>query len=51
MDLVKGYIWFIAPVVVMPGENEMEALANGGLRLLDGEETIHEYHIQKKEND
>ncbi|MBQ6559870.1 MAG: butyrate kinase [Erysipelotrichaceae bacterium] len=50
-DLIIGYVHFIAPVIVLPGENEMEALANGGLRLLDGEETIHEYHIPKKEEE
>jgi len=26
----------------MPGEYEMEALALGGLRILRGEETVHE---------
>ena len=49
-DRVREYVAFIAPVVVMPGENEMEALANGGLRLLDGEETVHEYQFPTKEN-
>lgn len=34
---------FIAPVVIMPGENEMEALALGTLRVLRQEETAHEY--------
>lgn len=48
-DMVSDYVGFIAPVVVLPGENEMEALADGGLRLLDGEEVIHEYQIPKKE--
>ena len=48
MDMVIKYIQFLAPVVVLPGENEMEALANGGLRLLDGIEEIHEYHIPKE---
>ena len=28
-------------VVVIPGENEMEALALGGLRILDGQEQAH----------
>ena len=42
-SLVEKYVSFIAPVVVMPGENEMEALANAGLRLLRGEETAREY--------
>lgn len=51
-DLVKEYVEFIAHVVVMPGENEMEALAKGGLRLLHGEEEAHIYQlptVQKKE--
>jgi len=38
-DLIEKYVSFIAPVVVYPGENEMEALALGGLRVLRGEET------------
>lgn len=36
--MIKEYIAFLAPVKSMPGENEMEALALGGLRLLKGEE-------------
>lgn len=42
-SLIEPYVKFIAPVVVLPGENEMEALANAGLRLLRGEETAKEY--------
>jgi len=34
---------FIAPVVLVPGENELEALAFGGLRVLKGEEEAHIY--------
>jgi len=41
-NMVKAYVSFIAPVVVLPGENEMEALALGALRLLNGEE-CHRY--------
>lgn len=37
--MIEQYVSFIAPVVVYPGENEMEALAFGGLRVLRGEET------------
>ncbi len=37
------YISWIAPVKVMPGENEMIALASGALRVLRGEETPKEY--------
>ncbi|MBU5428121.1 butyrate kinase [Tissierella pigra] len=34
---------FIAPVEIMPGENEMESLALGTLRVLRGEEEANEY--------
>ncbi|NLY08754.1 MAG: butyrate kinase [Tissierellia bacterium] len=34
-------IEFIAPVVVVPGENELEALAFGGLRVMRGQEQAH----------
>jgi butyrate kinase len=34
---------FIAPVVVYPGENELDALAEAGFRLLSGEEKANEY--------
>ncbi|MGD9568898.1 MAG: butyrate kinase [Sedimentibacter sp.] len=36
-------IRFIAPVEILPGENEMEALAFGALRVLRGEEIAREY--------
>ncbi|MCS6806563.1 MAG: butyrate kinase [Acidobacteriota bacterium] len=36
-------VLFIAPVMVMPGEFEMEALALGALRVLRGEESAREY--------
>lgn len=34
---------FIAPVYIYPGEDEMEALAEGTLRILRGEETAKKY--------
>ncbi len=34
---------FIAPVVRFPGEDELLALAQGGLRVLKGEEEAKEY--------
>jgi butyrate kinase len=34
---------FIAPVVVYPGENELDALAEAGFRLLAGKEEAHAY--------
>jgi butyrate kinase len=37
------YVKFIAPVVVIPGENELKALAEGALRVLTVEEKAREY--------
>ena len=42
---ITEYISYIAPVVVLAGENEMEALAFGGLRLLEGKEQANEYTL------
>lgn len=39
VENVKRKIGFLAPVVVRPGEVEMEALISGALRVLRGEET------------
>jgi butyrate kinase len=43
-DRITDYVQFIAPVCVLPGENEMEALAQGGLRILTGQEQANVYH-------
>ena len=40
---VARRVGHLGPVVVVPGENEMEALALGALRILRGEEGYHEY--------
>jgi butyrate kinase len=42
---ISEYVSYIAPVVVLPGENEMEALAFGGIRLLDGKEQPNIYKL------
>lgn len=42
-DLMKEYIGWIAEVVVMPGEYEMEALAAGAIRVMRGEEQAKVY--------
>jgi len=39
---VEKYVAHMAPVIVIPGELEMEALALGGLRILRGQEAVHE---------
>jgi len=46
--LIKDQIGFLAPIEVFPGENEMEALALGGYRILTGEETAHTFSPVKK---
>ncbi len=40
---IEERVRFIAPIIVYPGENEMEALALGALRVLKGEEEAKEY--------
>ena len=35
---LRGYLEWIAPVTVYPGEDELQALAEGVFRVLDGEE-------------
>jgi len=40
---IKKRVEFIAPVEIMPGENEMESLALGILRVLNGKEAAIEY--------
>ncbi len=42
-DWIKERVAFISEVVIYPGEDEMSALALGGLRVLKGEETAQEY--------
>lgn len=42
-EMIIDRVKFAAPVEVMPGENEMEALAFGALRMLKGEEEAQEY--------
>lgn len=43
VESVRERVEFIAPVTVMPGENELEALAFGALAVLRGDEEAKEY--------
>ena len=43
IEMIKKRCSFIAPVYVYPGEFEMEAMANGVLRVLKGEEKAKQY--------
>ena len=40
---INDSVEFMGKVIVYPGEDEMKALAEGGLRVLKGEETAQEY--------
>ncbi|HTZ39626.1 MAG TPA: butyrate kinase [Syntrophales bacterium] len=42
---VRQQVQFIAPVWVFPGEDEMEAMAEGALRILRGEEAPKPYRL------
>ena len=41
--MIEERVRFIAPVCIIPGENEMQALADGACRVLSGEETAKQY--------
>ena len=43
MDYIREHVSFIAPIHVVAGENEMEALAAGALRYLNGSEELKQY--------
>jgi butyrate kinase len=46
-DQISKRVSFIAPVHIIPGENEMQALAEGVCRVLTGEETAHIFTEEK----
>lgn len=41
--MIQERLSFLAPVHIYAGENEMQSLAEGGLRVLRGEETAHTF--------
>ncbi|MBE6089394.1 MAG: butyrate kinase [Clostridium beijerinckii] len=43
VDIIKEKVGFSAPITVYPGEDEMLALAQGALRVLNGQEEVKEY--------
>ncbi|WLR43872.1 butyrate kinase [Bacillus carboniphilus] len=47
IKLISSYIDWIGDIIVHPGENELEALAEGALRVLTGEEQSKHYTIEK----
>lgn len=51
VDLIKDRIEFIAPVHVYAGENEIESLALGALRVLRNEEEVMDYDLEAAKED
>ncbi|GGK19160.1 putative butyrate kinase [Caldalkalibacillus thermarum] len=47
VEMIKKRVEWIAPVEVMAGENELQALAEGGLRVLRGEEEAKTYPTEQ----
>ncbi|AZB43488.1 butyrate kinase [Bacillus sp. FJAT-42376] len=47
-SLISSYVDWIADVMILPGENELQALAEGALRVLKKEEPAKEYPGNKK---
>jgi butyrate kinase len=43
VEAIRRRVAFVAPVVVLPGEDELRALAEGALRVLRGEESALRY--------
>lgn len=51
VDAIKKRVSFIAPVIVMAGEDEMKSLSESGLRILKNEEVSKNYDEEAKIND
>lgn len=50
VEMIQNRVEWIAPIEVVAGENEMQALAEGGLRVLRGEEEVKHYPFEHKED-
>jgi len=48
VEPIRARVAFVAPVVVLPGEDELRALAEGALRVLLGEEPVLRYGESKR---
>ncbi len=45
VSLLSGYVQWIAPIAVYPGEDELQALTEGALRVLRGEEQARTFPV------
>ncbi len=51
MAALRAKVSFLAPVYVVPGENELKALALGALRVMRGEEEAHVYTAEEPQEE
>lgn len=45
VEQLRNRVEFIAPLHLYPGEKEMEALSQGGIRVLNGTEQAQDYNF------
>jgi len=45
IKLIEDKVAFLAPIIVIPGEDEMRSLCLGGLRVLRGEDKVKTWHL------
>jgi len=45
VNWIKDRVEFIAPIITYPGSEEMKALAQGAIRVLNGQEKAREYRV------
>ena len=50
VDALTARVGKIAPVIVAAGSHEMDALANGGIRLMNREEKYHKFGKDNSED-
>jgi butyrate kinase len=43
IELIRRRVEFLAKLIILPGEDEMAALAQGALRVLNGEEALKQW--------
>jgi butyrate kinase len=49
-EMIRSKVEFIAPVEIVPGEEEMSALADGAMRVLKGEARALDYSEEKRKH-
>ncbi|MDD5766302.1 MAG: butyrate kinase [Candidatus Marinimicrobia bacterium] len=47
IEMIRDRVNYLAEISVYPGENELEAMAAGGFRAVDGTQEIHTYEQEK----